>query len=56
MAQPKLRGYYRDGRLIVSPDEHVRLFGMIKGKWVEVWPALVLTPPPTKRTKIDWIE
>jgi hypothetical protein len=58
MARPKLRGYDRDGRLTVSPDEHVRLFSMIKvkGKWVSVWGHLVLTPPPIKRTEIDWRE
>jgi hypothetical protein len=56
MARPKLRGYDREGRLAASPDEHVRFFGMIEGRWVAVWGYLVLTPPPIKRTEIGWRE
>jgi hypothetical protein len=56
MARPKIRGYDRDGRLAAQTDQDIRFFGKIKGKWAAVWAHLVFTPPPTKRTKIDWRE
>lgn len=56
MAQPKFRGYDREGRLSNEPYHTTKFFGLVKGKWVAVWPQLVLTPPPIKRTEIDWEE
>ena len=59
MERPKLRKYDTTGSLIstgLQLNDNQRWFAFVNGVWVASYEYLVLTPPPTERTKIDWRE
>lgn len=56
MAQPKVYSYDVEDRLVPEADDNTRFFAFVNSRWVVVWDYRVLTPPPIKRTKIDWEE
>lgn len=60
MARPKLRKYDATGSLFNSEvylsSGGSKYFAFVNGVWVASYEHLVLTPPPIKRTHIDWEE
>lgn len=59
MERPRFRKYDATGGLITSElllDTEQRFFSFVNGVWVASYEHLVLTPPPIRRTRINWRE